>query len=173
MARRGKRIDDKLREEIRAYYASCGNMRETARKFGVSVSTVKKISEESDEFDQLRAQKIREYIEKAWDVIDRYIKRVADPELIQRTNARDSAVVIGTLWDKINKWEELKIKRQELALKEEENEIKRLELERKQQGPSDEDVVRVVQAFAKALGSDPTDVWEGIENERPPEEVEE
>ncbi|BCU81892.1 hypothetical protein JIR001_16750 [Polycladomyces abyssicola] len=43
MGKRGKKIDDKTREEIRAYYAACGSKKETARKFGVSPSTVKRV----------------------------------------------------------------------------------------------------------------------------------
>ncbi|MDQ0418849.1 DNA invertase Pin-like site-specific DNA recombinase [Croceifilum oryzae] len=58
MARRGKKLDDGLQEEIRAYYASCGNANETAKKFNVSWSTVKKIvAAHPDEFDKLREQK--------------------------------------------------------------------------------------------------------------------
>lgn len=147
MAKRGKKLDDKLREEIRAYLASCGNIRETARKFGVSTSTVRKIRDEKkDEFAQLRTQKKMEYIEKAWAIINLYIERVADPELIKKTNARDSAVVIGTLWDKINKEKELELKREELEMKREELALKKLELERAEETDTGE-----LEAIAEAL----------------------
>lgn len=115
---RGKKLDDKTREEIRAYLASCGNVRETARKFGVSDFTVRKIRDEKkDEFAQLHAQKKEQWIEEAWKTINLYMQHVQDPKVIQRTSARDSAILIGTLHDKMLKAKELELKRQELELK--------------------------------------------------------
>ncbi|MDF9296095.1 hypothetical protein [Geobacillus stearothermophilus] len=115
---RGKKLDDKTREEIKAFYASCGNMRETARKFNVSPSVVKKIvDEEKDEVEQLRTQKKQEWIEEAWKTINLYMQHVQDPKVIARTSARDSAILIGTLHDKMLKAQELELKRQELELK--------------------------------------------------------
>lgn len=115
---RGKKLDDKTREEIKAFYASCGNMRETARKFGVSPSVVKKIvDEEKDEVEQLRTQKKQEWIEEAWKTINLYMQHVQDPKVVARTSARDSAILIGTLHDKMLKAQELELKRQEIELK--------------------------------------------------------
>jgi hypothetical protein len=115
---RGKKLDDKTREEIKAFYASCGNMRETARKFNVSPSVVKKIvDEEKDEVEQLRTQKKQQWIEEAWRTINLYMQHVQDPKVIARTSARDSAILIGTLHDKMLKAQELELKRQELELK--------------------------------------------------------
>jgi hypothetical protein len=62
-------------------------------------------------------------------------------------------------------------KKRELDLKEQENEIRRRELERKERGLSNEAVDKVVDQFIRALGADPSDLWEGIENERPLEET--
>lgn len=115
---RGKKLDDKTREEIKAFYTSCGNMRETARKFGVSPSVVKRIvDEEKDEVEQLRTQKKQEWIEEAWKTINLYMQHVQDPKVIARTSARDSAILIGTLHDKMLKTQELELKRQEIELK--------------------------------------------------------
>ncbi|NNV07136.1 hypothetical protein ETC03_12165 [Geobacillus sp. MMMUD3] len=115
---RGKKLDDKTREEIKAFYASCGNMRETARKFNVSPSVVKKIvDEEKDEVEQLRTQKKQQWIVEAWKTINLYMQHVQDPKVIARTSARDSAILIGTLHDKMLKAQELELKRQELELK--------------------------------------------------------
>ncbi|SDZ00585.1 hypothetical protein [Thermoactinomyces sp. DSM 45892] len=125
MARRGKKLGDELREQIKAHYASCGNANETARRFCVSWSTVKKIvAANPDSFHKLREQKKKEHIEKAWSVIHAYTDHVGNPELIQKTNARDSAIVIGTIWDKLNREIELAYKGQEI-------ELKRKELEQK------------------------------------------
>jgi len=115
---RGKKLDDRTREHIRAFYASCGNIRETARKFGVSPSTVKRyIDEQKDEVEQLRTQKKEQWIEEAWKTINLYMEHVQDPKVIQRTSARDSAILIGTLHDKMLKAKELELKQQELELK--------------------------------------------------------
>lgn len=146
MARRGQKIDDKLREEIRAYFASCGNKKETARKFGVSDSTVRKVVSESDEFAELRAQKKREHIEKAWAIINTYMDRVLDPEVVERTNARDSAIVMGTLWDKINKEKELGLKQEELTLR-------RLELEKAEETDNGE-LGQIAEALKRAVKND-------------------
>jgi hypothetical protein len=164
MARRGKKIDDKTREEIRAYYASCGNKKETARKFGVSHSTVKKIVEESDDFDQLRAEKVADHIEKAWYLIDLYMNQLMTPEMLKKATPHSAAVVIGTMWDKIHK-------KRELDLKEQENELRRREIERKENGPTGEEVAEVVGKFVEALTSDPQDIWQGVEDEPEPEDM--
>lgn len=119
--RQGQRINDKKREEIRAYYASCGNKSETARKFNVAVSSVHKIvNEKADDVEELRKQKKKEYIDEAWKVINLYMEHVQDPKVIKRTSARDSAILIGTLHDKMLKEKELQLKREELELKRQE-----------------------------------------------------
>lgn len=167
MGRRGKKIDDKIREEIRAYYAACGNARETARKFGVSLSTVRRIRDaEPDEMAQLRSRKKQEHIEKAWQIINLYMEHLKKPETLRKATPHSAAVVIGTMWDKLNKI-------RELDLKEKETELKQRELERKEKGPSDEEVAKVIGAFVRALDGDKMDIWEGIENERSPEEEKE
>jgi len=121
MAQRGKKLDDRTREYIRAYYAQCGNMRETARKFGVSPNTVKRIvDEQNDEVAKLRTQKKEQWIEEAWRTIHLYMEHVQDPKVVKRTSARDSAILIGTLHDKMLKAQELELKRQELELKRQE-----------------------------------------------------
>lgn len=60
-----KRIDDKLREKIKAHYVMTGNYSETAREFGVSRNTVRNICLESDDFDNIRTQKKQEIIKEA------------------------------------------------------------------------------------------------------------
>ena len=120
---RGKKIDDKTREQIRAYYASCGNKSETARKFKVSVSTVHAIVEEKkDEVEKLRKHKKEQWVEEAWKTINLYMKHVQDEKVIRKTSARDSAILIGTLHDKMIKTQELELKKQEIELKRRESE---------------------------------------------------
>lgn len=118
VSRQGRKIDDRTREKIKAHYASCGNASETARKFGVARSTVVKISKENnDEFAELRRRKRKEYVDEAWKVIHLYMEHVQDPKVVKRTSARDSAILIGTLHDKMLKEKELQLKREEIDLR--------------------------------------------------------
>lgn len=118
---RGKKVDDKTREQIRAYYASCGNQNETSRKFGVSASTVRSIvREKKDDVEKLRTHKKAQWVDEAWKTIGLYMQHVQDKKVINRTGARDSAILIGTLHDKMIKSRELDLKQQELDLKKKE-----------------------------------------------------
>lgn len=68
MAKQGQKLTDELKEKIKAHLASGGNIRETAREFGVSPSTVKKIKEEEpDEFERLRTEKREEMIDVIYE----------------------------------------------------------------------------------------------------------
>lgn len=68
MAKQGQKLTDEMKEQIRAHLVLSDNLRETARKFGVSPNTVKNIRDEkADEFAQLRTDKRQEMIEKIWD----------------------------------------------------------------------------------------------------------
>lgn len=126
---KGKKLTDKKREQIKALYASCGNMREVARKYNVSPATVKRIVDDNkDELEQVRTQKKEQWIEEAWRTINLYVRHVQTEEVIQKTGARDSAILIGTLHDKMIKAQELEIKREEI-------ELKRKEIEQKNQPP--------------------------------------
>lgn len=67
MAKQGQKLTEELREQIKAFLASNGNIRETARQFNVSPSTVKKVKEENvDEFEQLRTDKKQQMIDAIW-----------------------------------------------------------------------------------------------------------
>lgn len=67
MARQGQKLTDELKEQIRAHLVVSGNVKETARTFKVSDSTVMKIRDENkDDFEQLRADKKKEMIERVW-----------------------------------------------------------------------------------------------------------
>ena len=70
MARRGQKLSDELREQIRTELAINENLREVARKFSVSTSTVSKIRDEApDEYERLRNDKKQQLIEKLWNNI--------------------------------------------------------------------------------------------------------
>lgn len=68
MAKRGQKLDARLRERIKAYLATCDNVRKTAREFKVSDSTVRAIRDEKpDEFAQVRAEKREELIDVIYE----------------------------------------------------------------------------------------------------------
>lgn len=68
MAKQGQKLNDELREQIRTALASNDNLREIARQFKVSPSTVKNIRDESpDEFEQLRTDKKQQMIDAIWN----------------------------------------------------------------------------------------------------------
>ena len=67
---RGQQTPDDLKEQIRAALASNNNVREIARQYKVSPSTVMKIRDENpDEFEQLRTDKKQAFIDALWDNI--------------------------------------------------------------------------------------------------------
>lgn len=116
-----KMISEKKKELIRAALASGDNISKIAVEFDVSRQSVRKIRDEKpDELATLRHKKKTEYIEEAWNIINLYMKHVQKPEVINKTNAQGAAVVIGTLWDKVNKEKEIKLKQDEIKLKRDE-----------------------------------------------------
>lgn len=52
-----KRLTDKKKKEIIAYYIECQNLRETARKFGTSPDTVKRLTKQEENIGQNLTQK--------------------------------------------------------------------------------------------------------------------
>lgn len=112
------KIDDRTKEHIKQLLATGMAKNAVAKQVGVSWATVDKVSkEEKDSLESLRDQKKQQWIEEAWKTINLYMEHVQDPKVIQRTSARDSAILIGTLHDKMLKAKELELKQQELELK--------------------------------------------------------
>ncbi|WP_121605319.1 hypothetical protein [Virgibacillus sp. Bac332] len=145
----GKKISDKKRSQIKAHLLECGNVRQTARKFKVAEGTVRKIRDESDDFAELHAHKKEQWINEAWKTINMYIEHVQTDKVIQKTGARDSAILIGTLHDKMIKNTELELKREELNLK-------RQELEKKDKAPEKPNI----QVYIDALKGEMKEVFE-------------
>ena len=106
MAKQGQKLTDELKERIRAALSSNNNVREIAREYKVSPSSVMKIRDEKpDEFEQLRTDKKQQMIDKIWDTL----QDAADlgHEMIKqaRQGARDIplsqiSTYYGTLYDK-------------------------------------------------------------------------
>lgn len=88
-------------EEVKALLAIGLSQRKIAEQTGISLATVNDISQrEADEVEQLRTLKKIEFIDKAWDVIEKYLKRLNEKDVIQKTPAQACTTVIGTLIDK-------------------------------------------------------------------------
>ncbi|GAB7057356.1 hypothetical protein JCM16163A_41050 [Paenibacillus sp. YK5] len=106
MARQGQKLTDELKEQIRAHLVLTDNLRETARKFGVSPNTVRNIKlERPDEFAQLRTDKKQELIDKLWDNIveaqDLGFQMIAEAKKGKRDIPLGQiSTYLGTLYDK-------------------------------------------------------------------------
>jgi len=100
MAKRGSTISEELKEQIRTFLAGNGNVRETARQFDVSPSTVMKVRDEQpDVFEQLRTDKKQEFINNAWDLINIGLEQMKTK--ILEASYRDIATGTGIIADKV------------------------------------------------------------------------
>ena len=108
-----KRLNDKEKKELVAFYIECQNLRETSRKFKVSVDTVKRCVESTKEIKQKLSQKKEEntksvleemanrkdkkikILDKMLDAIDLKCDNVD-----MFTNVKDLATAYGILIDK-------------------------------------------------------------------------
>lgn len=115
---RGLKLNDRKKEKIRQLLAEGYAKNAVAKKVGVSWATVDKVSkEDADGLETLREQKKEQWVEESWKTIYLYMQHVQSEKVIKRTGARDSAILIGTLHDKMLKAKELELKQQELELK--------------------------------------------------------
>ena len=97
----GARILPEKIEEVKALLATGLPQRKVAEQTGVSNGTVADIAQrECDEIEHLRAVKKAEFIDKAWEIVGKYLNRLNDEEVIQKTPAQACTTVIGTLIDK-------------------------------------------------------------------------
>lgn len=120
------RLSEKKKEKIKALLAQGMSQRRVAKEVGVAVATVNKFSKDkADEVEHLRTHKKAQWIDEAWKTIGLYMQHVQESNVIQKTGARDSAILIGTLHDKMIKSRELDQKDKELTMKREELELKK------------------------------------------------
>lgn len=111
---RGKKYPDDIKEKAYLAYATCGNINEVARQLGVPYATVagwidKKKGSEPDEFEALRQEKKKDFIERSSDVIDKAMS------LLDRrfTRALEKEYELDMLIDEIFKPEEISQKEKE------------------------------------------------------------
>ncbi len=103
-----KKAKRKLRkysfETITKVLADVANIGVTyaAKKWHIPISTVGTwVSEYPEEFEKIKNEVRDVFVEKAAEVINIYLEHLKDPEVVAKTSARDSAIIIGTLRDKL------------------------------------------------------------------------
>jgi len=88
--------------EILAEVANIG-ISSTARKYQIPISTIGSWKKDYEkEYEEIKANVKDTFIIKANEVIQKYLEHLLDTDIVGRTTARDSAIVIGTLRDKIS-----------------------------------------------------------------------
>ena len=106
-----KPTDPQTMEKVRALLASGVGVNEVARQVGMSsagVSGLKKRLEQDKSFEQERANKKLEFIDKAWEAAAKGIRIVntkleaieKSPELAAETDMREISTAVGTMIDK-------------------------------------------------------------------------
>lgn len=108
------RLTDKQKKKIIADYTENGNYRATAKMNNVSATTVKNVVVKDVESVQKCAQKKEQnttdmlaYMdsrkEQAQEVVDEYLKALADPSKIQSAKLSEIATALGIVIDKFTK----------------------------------------------------------------------
>lgn len=105
------RLTDRQKKKILADYLESGSYRATARKNKVNPSTVKRVVEASDDFEQKAAQKKDEvaadilaymdaHKERVCSFIGKGLEMLNDPEKLAAANLSQITTAMGTLIDK-------------------------------------------------------------------------
>ncbi len=155
-----KKKTDKEIKEIIAYYLDCNNYSETARKFGMSDTGVRKlINRESDKestrlLEEKKNNNTKEVIQDMDDrkeTVKRLLGKLLDAiedkidNVDMFTSVRDIAMAYGTIVDKEFKRQELELKRKEIAL-----------MEKELEGDSS-----LNSSIIQAIKGQMTSIWEG------------
>ncbi len=130
-----KKKTDKEIKEIIAYFLDCNNYSETARKFGMSDTGVKKLIDRESNKESTKlleekknnnTQEVMQDMDERKDTVKRILgkllKGIEDKSdnVDMFTSIRDLAMAYGTIVDKEFKRQELELKKKELALMEKE-----------------------------------------------------
>ena len=161
------RLTDKQKKKIIADYVESGSYRATAKKFGVSDNTVRKICNADSQIAQKCEEKrdqntaeILDYLdsrkEKAKDVLDAYIEALKKPEKIEAAKLSEIATAMGIVIDKfINNPMKHQLDKQKLEI-----ELLKLESQVKDSQPEEAE-----DNFMDALNGTAAEVWEESEVE--------
>ncbi len=156
------RLTDGQKKMIIADYVESGSYRATARKFGISDNTVKKICNENAQVAQQCAQKkeqntaeMLEYMEsrkeQAKVIINRYLEALLDPEKLKKTPIQQIATAMGIVIDKFV------TQPAESGLKEKKLEIELLKIESQMKDSASEEDAE--DNFLDALNASAREVW--------------
>lgn len=157
------KLTDKQKKEIIADYAESGSYRATAKKYGVSAMTVKRVCEKDvttlQKVTQKREQNtadILDYMEsrkdKAKDVLDAYMNALQNPDKIEAAKLSEIATAMGIVIDKfINNPMKHQLDKQKLEI-----ELLKLESQVKDNQPEEE----AEDNFMDALNGTAVEVWE-------------
>lgn len=130
-----KKKTDKEIKEIIAYYLDCNNYSETARKFGMSDTGVKKLIDRESNKESTKlleekknnnTQEVMQDMDDRKETVKRILGKLLDgienkiDNVDMFTSIRDIAMAYGTIVDKEFKRQELELKKKELALMEKE-----------------------------------------------------
>lgn len=108
------RLTDKQKKKIIADYIESGSYNATARKFGISESTVRRLCKREPEImkkaEQKKDQNTLDMLafmdsrkEQAQGVIDDYLKALANPAKIEAAKLSEIATALGIVVDKFTK----------------------------------------------------------------------
>jgi hypothetical protein len=100
MARPGKSLTIEQIETAKATYAETGNYRASARAAGCSAAAAKTHVDNVDEFEQIRAVKRIDIIEKITEAQGKLIEAMVDAEHLRRATVQEIGVVFGIITDK-------------------------------------------------------------------------
>lgn len=122
---------DKEQKEIVAYFLECNNYSETARKFGMSDTGIRKIikrnagTDSTKQLEEKKNNNTQEVIqdmenrkENTKKLLGKLLRAIEDKvdNVDMFTSIRDLAMAYGTIIDKEFKYKELELKKQELEL---------------------------------------------------------
>ena len=102
-----KRLTDRQKKEIIAEYTQCGSYNATAKKYGISDKTVKRIVEENPDFTKIAEHKKEQnlaYMETQKDIVCSIIGKglavLNDNEKLASATPAQITTALGTLIDK-------------------------------------------------------------------------
>lgn len=97
-----KRYSKEFITEVLAEVANIGLIK-ASQKYNVPDSTISNwINRHPEEYKKIQEKTKDTFISKANEVIEKYLEHLKDDNIVKGTSARDSAIVIGTLRDKIS-----------------------------------------------------------------------
>lgn len=158
------RLTDRQKKRIIAEYVEVGSYNATAKKFGISESTVRRLCKREPEItrkaEQKREQNTADMLsfmesrkEQAKRVLDSYLESLDDPKKMAAAKLSEVATAMGIVIDKfINNPMKHQLDKQKLEI-----ELLKLESQLKDSQPEEE----AEDNFMDALNSVAGEIWEG------------